>query len=145
MKDTLTYSITYDPDLADVEIPKGLLQPLVENALIHGMKALDRPGILRVVFEKTLTGSIRVSVQDNGHGFNEDQLRRVREQLDSPDSYRDQSFALKTIQSQLRLYYNVRNTVNIETSAGEGTRVWFELPLAAERRTKVHAGTDFND
>jgi two-component system sensor histidine kinase YesM len=140
MKDTLTYSIIYDPDLADMEIPKGLLQPLVENALIHGMKALDRPGVLHIVFEKTLTGSMRVSVQDNGHGFNEDQLRRVREQLDSPDSYCDQSFALKSIQSQLRLYYNVRNNVNIETSAGKGARVWFELPLAAEQYTKVHQG-----
>jgi sensor histidine kinase YesM len=79
-----------------------------------------------------------VSVIDNGRGFSEEQLRRVREQLDSPDSYWDRSFALKTIQSQLRLYYNVQNTVNIETAADrtaastgntKGTTVWFEIPL----------------
>jgi two-component system sensor histidine kinase YesM len=128
MRDTLGYTIFYDPDLADVEILKGLLQPLVENALIHGMKALDYPGKLRVIFKKNPAGSMRVSVLDNGRGFSTEQLRRVREQLDSPDLYWDHSFALKTIQSQLRLYYGVKNVVNIETGAGN-TTVWFEIPL----------------
>jgi two-component system sensor histidine kinase YesM len=128
MRDALGYTIFYDPELADVEILKGLLQPLVENALIHGMKALNYPGELRVSFKKTPVGSMRVSVLDNGRGFSTEQLRRVREQLDSPDLYWDHSFALKTIQSQLRLYYGGKNVVNIETAAGN-TTVWFEIPL----------------
>jgi two-component system sensor histidine kinase YesM len=133
MRDSLSYTIFYDPELADAEIPKGLLQPLVENALIHGMKALDYPGELHVTLKKTLTGSVRISVVDNGRGFSAEQLRRVREQLDSPDFYRDRSFALKTIQSQLRLYYGVKNTVNIETAAGS-TTVWFEIPVKEGKR-----------
>jgi two-component system sensor histidine kinase YesM len=128
MRDTLAYDISCDPELLDQDMPKGLLQPLVENALVHGIKFTDRPGKIRVCFEKITGHGMRVTVQDNGRGFEESRLREVREQLELPP-YQDQSFALKTIQSQLRLYYNVKNAVHIETAPGEGARVWFEVPL----------------
>jgi two-component system sensor histidine kinase YesM len=138
MRDSLRYTIHCDPELLTQEIPKGLLQPLVENALVHGMRSLDRPGEIRISFEKitalTREALMRVAVQDNGRGFEEARLREVREQLELPDPYCDRSFALKTVQSQLQLYYTIKNTVHIETVPGEGAMVWFEVPIREGRR-----------
>jgi two-component system sensor histidine kinase YesM len=128
MKDALNYTISCDPSLENTLMPKGLLQPLVENALIHGLKSLHRPGELQIVFEENLE-YMRVTVKDNGHGFTDKRLRQVLDQLESPDSFREQGFALKTVQSQVWLYYNSKIPINIETSLDKGTAVWFEVPL----------------
>ena len=131
----VSYSITCDPSLEDTLMPKGLLQPLVENALIHGLKSLNRPGEILVTFEN-ISPCMKVTVADNGRGFTEERLRQVREQLESPDSFRDQSFALKTIQSQIWLYYNTKNSVNIETAPDKGAVIWFSVPVIEKESNK---------
>ena len=128
MKDTLNYNITCAPSLEDTLMPKGLLQPLVENALVHGLKSLSRPGEISIGFEN-VSSNMKITVADNGRGFTEERLWQVREQLDSPDSFKDKSFALKTIQSQIWLYYNSKISLNIETEHEKGTTVWFEVPV----------------
>jgi two-component system sensor histidine kinase YesM len=128
MQDAVTYTVTCDPSLEDTLMPKGLLQPIVENALVHGVKSLNGPGEISVAFEKISSG-MRVAVTDNGHGFTGERLSQIREQLDSSDSLSDQSFALKTVQSQIWLYYNIKNALHIETESDKGTVVWFEVPV----------------
>jgi two-component system sensor histidine kinase YesM len=128
LRDSLSYTITCDPSLEEVLMPKGLLQPLVENALVHGLKALPRPGEIRVSFDR-LDTIMRISVADNGRGFSEERLLQVRTLLESSDAQGEGSFALKTVQSQLRLYYGVKNSVRIESASGKGAAVCFEVPL----------------
>jgi len=128
MQDEISYTITCAPSLEDTLMPKGLLQPLVENALVHGLKSLNRPGEIRVAFEEA-SPCMRVTVADNGRGFTEERLRQIQDLLESPDSFRDQIFALKTVQSQLQLYYNLRNSVHIETAPEKGAVIWFEVPV----------------
>jgi two-component system sensor histidine kinase YesM len=128
MQEVINYTIICAPSLEDTLMPKGLLQPLVENALVHGLKSLNRPGEIRVVLEDIFP-CMRVTVADNGRGFTKEKLRQIQDQLESPDSFRDQSFALKTVQSQLRLYYNSGNSVHIETAPEKGAIIWFEAPI----------------
>jgi len=128
MQDAISYTITCAHSLEGTFMPKGLLQPLVENALVHGLKSLNRPGEIRVAFEET-SPCMRVIVADNGRGFTEERLRRIQDLLESPDSFRDQVFALKTVQSQLRLYYNLKISVHIETAPEKGAVIWFEVPV----------------
>ena len=65
MKDALNYTIACDPSLEDNLMPKGLLQPLLENALTHRLNSQNRPGELRVIFEKS-SSKMRLTVADNG-------------------------------------------------------------------------------
>jgi two-component system sensor histidine kinase YesM len=73
--DRLAFSIEYEPDLADIRLPKLLLQPLVENAVIHGIEPLDRPGRLLIRAERRTEkegaeGSwVHIRIEDNGAGF----------------------------------------------------------------------------
>ena len=78
--DKLTYTITVDDTLIDqpVEIPNMVIQPLVENALWHGLLTANRNGNLHVSFQD-LNGTIRVLVDDNGIGINESKKRKKSE------------------------------------------------------------------
>ena len=128
MKDAVSYHVSCDPSLDDALMPKRLLQPLIENALVHGLKDHGKPLEIRVLLEKT-SDNIRVSVADNGSGFTEERLKQVQEQLGPSCAAANQSFALKTIQSQILLYYNINYCINIESAPGKGALVWFEVPV----------------
>ncbi|OUM95103.1 MAG: hypothetical protein A9Z00_12325 [Thermobacillus sp. ZCTH02-B1] len=71
----LAYDLAYDPELADFRLPKLLLQPLVENAVIHGIEPLDRQGRLTIRAERVTEpdgagGSwVRIRIEDDGAGF----------------------------------------------------------------------------
>jgi len=127
MRDGLEYTITCDPALESKPILKSLLQPIVENAILHGLKGIAHTGRIEVCFSSS-DGMIRAMVQDNGVGFDADSLARVKEQLALEDPYCAHSFALKTIQSQMRIFYAENIQVHIETELGKGTTVWFDLP-----------------
>jgi len=73
----LNYKITVDEELQNdiIEIPNMVIQPLVENALWHGLLTVNRDGNLNISFEK-LNGSIKVLVDDNGIGINESKKRK---------------------------------------------------------------------
>ena len=64
----LNYEILEDERLGDYQLPKLVLQPLVENAIYHGIKEIDRPGLIRVTTEVS-GDSACVSIFDNGRGF----------------------------------------------------------------------------
>jgi len=128
MRDALNYSIKCDPSLSEEQILKNLLQPLVENAIVHGITSLTRPGNIEIDFSRT-DKWMRITVKDNGKGFTEEKLKDVHEQLDLQDPYCEHSFALKAIQSQLQIFYGIDIRINIDTVFGQGTKVWLDLPV----------------
>ena len=67
-KDKFEYSIEIDPDLYNCTILKITLQPLVENAIYHGIKEVDHRGTIRITGEE-LDGNIKLEVIDNGKGM----------------------------------------------------------------------------
>jgi two-component system sensor histidine kinase YesM len=127
MKDMFEYNIACEERFRDEPILKTLLQPIIENAIVHGLKKSPRAGRIDVTFTGE-NGFMRVSVRDNGVGFEAERLRMVKEQLDSGDPYCVQSFALKSVQSQMQIFYGMDINLNIETTQGEGATVWFDLP-----------------
>ena len=128
MRDNLSYKMTCDPSMLDEQILKNLLQPIVENAIIHGITGSERPGQIDIVFAR-VGNLMRISVSDNGKGFTDDALHSVRQQLDFRDPYHGHSFALKAIQSQLQIFYGLDIRIEIDTVYGQGTTVSIELPL----------------
>ena len=130
MRDALSYSITCDPSLLEEQILKNVLQPLVENAIIHGITGLTRPGNIEISFSR-FDLWMRITVEDNGKGFTEEKLKDVLKQLDLQDPYCEHSFALKAIQSQLQIFYGIDIRLNIDTVFEQGTKVWLDLPVAS--------------
>ncbi len=75
--DQLTYKLEYDSNLEEVMIPKIMLQPMVENAIYHGIRGMEKPGHIKVTAKKE-EGKIIFTVEDNGVGFKVDPSRETQ-------------------------------------------------------------------
>jgi two-component system sensor histidine kinase YesM len=99
-KDILTFSVDIDPDIKGVRMPKLTLQPLVENALYHGVKLKRAAGHISVTGR--LDGEdIVLTVTDDGAGMTEERLIQIRQSLESKERV---GFGLTTVHERLQLF-----------------------------------------
>ncbi len=118
-------------------VPKMLLQPVVENALIHGIVPSGKCCELRIGAEDPGDGWLVLYVSDNGVGMTEEQ---IRECLNRQGNYGMRGIALSNILERLRLMYGGNyNGLSIHSVPGEGTRI--EIRVRMIRRGEEH-GTD---
>lgn len=135
-RDILNYTIEIDDGMKNEIVLKLLLQPLVENALYHGIKPKRGGGSILVRGEKA-GNELLFSVHDTGNGIPEERLREIREALrdDNTQITNEQiggsgsgsGFGLKNVDTRIRLYYGKSEGITIE-SGEHGTTVSFRLP-----------------
>jgi len=136
--DILNYSIDADESLMDVKMIKLVLQPLIENAIYHGIKNKRGRGELKVSVHYTNNSRTFVSftVEDNGAGFTEERLGQVRNELrtGAQDSEKLSSvYGLYNVNKKLKLYYGDQTDgLIIESEAGKGSKISFTIPVNAE-------------
>jgi sensor histidine kinase YesM len=134
--DGLRYRCSVDASLEDLHVLKYLFQPLVENAVIHGLGDTARDGIVDVSFTR-VGDSLRFQVSDNGKGITAERLAAIRADLDGGGNDGSAAFALCNINTQVRLYYGEPFGLSIESAPDTGTRAWIDIPIA--RCEAVHA------
>lgn len=132
-RDILNYVIDVPADLGESYVLKLLLQPLVENAIYHGIKDRRGGGLITVTGRED-GGFLCFCVQDTGRGMTPDQLRDVRARMrgELPPAYAPYAnagtgFGLNNVDRRIRLYYDQEEGLSIE-SGPEGTRVSFRVP-----------------
>jgi two-component system sensor histidine kinase YesM len=131
-RDILDYSIDYEHEMEQMVMLKLLLQPLVENALYHGIKNKRGRGIINTRGWQE-NGFLCFSVSDNGIGMTEAQLASVKEQLaGSPapiiGEIENRIYGLYNVAKRLELYYNRTDLLDIQSVYREGTEVTFYIP-----------------
>ncbi len=132
--DILNYTIDADEELLNTKMIKLVLQPLVENAIYHGIKNKRGRGKLKVSvhYDETNHDMINFTVEDNGAGFTEERLGQVRNELrtGSEDTEKLTSvYGLYNVNKKLRLYYGDRTEgLIIESESGKGSRISFSIP-----------------
>jgi two-component system sensor histidine kinase YesM len=132
LMDRLQWRIEAAEYTRSVRIPKLLIQPLVENAVMHGVEQRIEPGT--VVVRATLDESgdyTRIEVSDDGPGMDEQTLRRLRDLKDSgpPPSGKGTGLGMANVEQRLRLYYkNQTEGLKIHSRPGQGTCVSFLIP-----------------
>jgi len=128
----LEYEIDIDKNILHESMLKILLQPLVENAIYHGIKKTRRPGFIKLqgrMEDKHLI----FSVEDNGLGMAADELSRLQENLLHYDvSNPDRGFGLYNVYKRIQLYYGINDGLTIESVYNKGTRVTLRLPVIKE-------------
>lgn len=114
-----------DPGVLPVVVPMLILQPLVENAVQHGIEGREGPGTVTLVAEDR-DEEVFVSVTDNGVGIPPE----VRDAIlsDHPSSGGKGRVGLSNVRDRLRVTYGERYRLSIESSPGEGTTVSFCVP-----------------
>ena len=129
-RDIMDYEIDIPDEIGDYYILKLLLQPLVENALYHGVKIKRGGGSISVKGELQ-DGFLTFSVKDTGLGMSPEQLADLKERMKKGQptvSEGSGGFGLVNVNMRIRLYYNQADDLTIE-SGPEGTTVSFKVPL----------------
>ena len=128
--DILDYSIESDSELSGEGVLKLILQPLVENAIYHGIKNKRGRGSLDVSARRTEDGGIRFSVSDNGIGFTPERLAEVKRELSGKNDTENlkAAYGLYNVNKRLTLYYDESVKLDIQSEYGNGTTVTFCVP-----------------
>ena len=134
-RDILDYSIKFEKEMENKIILKLLLQPLVENALYHGIKNKRGMGLITVrgwMESDEKTNWIIFSVEDNGIGMSTEQLAAIRKLTDIHNNSSPpvtSSYGLYNVSKRLQLYYNMTGLLDIQSKYQESTKVSLRIPV----------------
>ncbi len=126
-RDILEYEIEIDSELYRYQILKLTLQPLVENSLYHGIKYKRAKG--RILVTGRLCGDeVHFTVEDNGVGMEEEELRKLQEEIKKPCKDTEKGFGLANVNERIRMNFGAEYGMRIDSIKGKGTRVEIVIP-----------------
>ena len=140
----LTYEISLEQEILEEEIPKLILQPFVENAIVHGFESADGSYILRVTGIKDDKNMV-FQIADTGVGMSGEQLEAIWDKADNRKyaSQRIGRYAIRNVRERLELIYHENYELRIESRVGRGTTVVITVPCGLkEIRLNEHKITD---
>ena len=138
-QDILSYEIQVAPELYPYETLKMTLQPLVENALYHGVKNKRSGGLIRISGERD-GNLIRFKVEDDGIGMNAEALTHLQEEIRRPCKETDTGFGMANVNERIRMNFGADYGLMIESEEGKGTRVWVTIPAVLSENAKREEG-----
>lgn len=132
-QDILQYEIQVPDPLFCYLIPKITIQPLVENALYHGIK--NKRGIGKIMITgKREKDYFVLIVEDNGAGMSRERLEAVREGMNQKSQTEKDIYALYNVNERIRLNFGQKYGLSIDSILGEGTTVQVMLPFTYQER-----------
>ncbi|MDQ6420443.1 sensor histidine kinase [Paenibacillus sp. LHD-117] len=153
-RDKLNYTIDVDDSCSNLVVLKVILQPVVENAIYHGIKERRGPGMIGIR-ANTSGGVLTLIVEDNGAGMSEERLAELRETLDSCNDAALEdgvirssgelsrnggaaSYGLRNVQERIRLSFGEPYGLIIESKEKGGTTVTIRHPIILEKGRNVY-------
>ena len=118
------FDVTYEIEqqLRQYRVPRFILQPLAENAVLHG---IDGVHIMHITVKACLgqDKSVMLGILDDGKGFEQDKTQKE-------DREKFSGIGIPNVSERLRLYYGEEYNLSIQSRPGEGTQCWIRLPLS---------------
>ena len=128
-KNKLEYEIYLEASIKSCQIVKLVLQPIIENAIYHGIKYKEGMGLLTVRgYEKD--GCVVLEVADNGVGMDEETLKHIFER--HKVNYRSNGVGVYNVQQRLKLYYGNDYGITYKSRKGVGTKAMITIPKVQE-------------
>lgn len=124
--DRIRYSIDIRCDIDFLKIMPLLIQPIVENAFVHGLETKEGQGIIRIIVERT--DRLRIHIIDNGNGMSEDKLNEIIESLNDFSKLSRDHIGLNNVNQRIKLLYGDEYGISIKSKESEGTTVVIEIP-----------------
>lgn len=129
-QDKLNYSIQIHPNLnlQNIVLLPFILQPIVENAVIHGFSTKKKGGMIEIkIF--TRNNNLLISISDNGCGIPDDKLKKLNQELSSyKDTINTSHIGMHNVNNRIKLYYGPEYGLHLESTVGKGTIVTIQIP-----------------
>lgn len=127
----LTFNLEVDSSLLESRIPSLTLQPIIENAMIHGVEKLVDGGTitLRIYQHHEV---VLAEVEDDGPGMSPEELERLLHQEVQSEIGHSTSIGFQNVVKRLQLFFNRAEVLSIKSALGKGTTVTIHIPLEKE-------------
>ncbi len=120
-----SYHINCNSDLNDILIPKLILQPLVENSLIHGIRSYVEHGIITIDIQQ-MNNEIKICVKDNGKGISAEKIKEISYNL--KNHIKTNNYGLYSINERLLINYNDKYSMDIHSIPFIETKITITIP-----------------
>lgn len=132
-KDKINYDLIVPEDTKDLFIIKLILQPLVENAIYHGIKIKEGVGMIRIQVarqhDSNHVQTLMITVEDNGDGIEPELLETINQGLIQGKINRDSGYGIYNVNERLKLYYGETYGLTIESVHKKWTRSTVIIPI----------------
>ena len=124
-----SFACEYHIEEAALQFPiyKLVLQPIIENAVVHGFDGVKTGGVLSIS-AKVRKNALLLEIQDNGVGMEREVLEDLTAYINNDELFDGNSIGLKNTVNRLRLYYSGKAKIKIESEPGKGTKVFLKIP-----------------
>lgn len=127
--DRANYTLSVSPELdtdACIILPL-LLQPIVENAILHGLETKTEDGMITITIDSSGL-DLKITIKDNGQGMTEEELSALRERIKNHPATDTHSIGLYNINQRISLFYGEGYYMDINSAIGSGTTVTLLIP-----------------
>ena len=125
--DRLQYQLKIAPESKHILIQPLTIQPIVENAVYHGLEAKENGGEV-VVSTYIQDSDMIISVKDNGVGISEARLGQIQDMFEEKESNGQNRIGLRNVHQRLQIMYGPNAGLKISSKEGEGTHIQFSIP-----------------
>ncbi|NLM76028.1 MAG: sensor histidine kinase [Clostridiaceae bacterium] len=130
-EDKLNYSINIPEELYTVKVPKLILQPIVENSIVHGIEKLKTPGNISILCQLE-EGFCSVIVRDNGVGMKQEDIDKLQKYFNSYNEHLsdedDKKIGLYNVYQRMLLLYDKKFSMHITSDKMQGVEVRLNIP-----------------
>ena len=126
-KDQFTYRIEKDPGTECFQVIKLIVQPIVENALYHGLEGMYGDGEI-VIHAYTKDGDLYISVKDNGMGMSKEQAEALLDYTKELKTAKGNGIGVRNVHERIQLHFGKEYGVQIISEEDEGTEILLHLP-----------------
>ena len=130
LDNAFSYEIDFDSDYDNWPCRKLMLQPFVENSIVHGFEGMENGGNIKIT-GKGYKEFLEIIIEDNGQGMTEERKEVIQEILDNPmlAKKREVGIGISNVITRMRMHYGEKMKVEFWTEEGKGTRFVFILPM----------------
>ena len=140
-RDIMDFRIEVDESVSGNTVLKLILQPLVENAIYHGIKNKREGGTITIRARPNNANEVLFEVEDNGIGFTPERLVQIQAELadNSSEIKQESGFGLGNVNHRLKLYYGMQYGLSLKSKYQSGTCVTFIIPALKADATEDEA------
>jgi two-component system, sensor histidine kinase YesM len=138
--DAFEFQIEVGSGLQGVRLYKLLLQPFIENSIIHAFSGRKSGGKLCIRFRKAADDRLYIEIEDNGRGMSALQVKRLMEGSAASTDAKGSGIGVRNVLDRLELYYGDQAGIEITSEVDIGTKISMRIPSMEEQRAPEKGG-----